>query len=202
MRFIKCTLLFSFSLSISTSAISKPTRKSFSHGAYKEEGLFNSRTDIGREPGESTYTAVLAGIKTLQPAYTRAAELAQLLTQLSPAPMISVAIIMQESSFRDVHVVVEGFDIKTGELTSVYKDLGIAQLNAGTITAFGCNKELIISHDLHESIRCHSVVLAAKMEMCKGLGKSSFRCYNSSIDKYGRVYENAVNKWLKKIERN
>lgn len=169
--------------------------------SFKEEGLFNSRTDKGRIPGESLYTSVLRGIKTLAPRYERSDELAHLLTELSPAPLVSVAIIMQESTFRDVHVMEAGFDKQTHEYHEVYKDLGIAQLNAGTIMGFKCNREKIIAHDLKESIRCHSIVLAAKMEMCKALGKNSYSCYNSTIERYRKQYETAVGRWLRRIEK-
>lgn len=180
------------------------TKKSFRHFRGVEEGLFNAKTDTAAEPHgksakENRLAAVQRAIRLLSPSYEHVGNLSQLLVDLSPNPLVSVAILMQESGFRDVHVTVQGFDTRTGELTNVYKDLGIAQINAGTIEGFHCNRSLIIAHDLHESIRCHSIVLAAKMEMCKDLGSVSWRCYNSSISKYGIQYQKAVERHLRRI---
>jgi hypothetical protein len=129
----------------------------------------------------------------------RAAALAALLMRRSPDPALSVAIIMQESAFQDVHTEFAGIDTLTARPAHVVKDLGIAQLNWGTVLEFRCDARKLLDHDLDEAIRCHSLVLHAKLILCSDLGRDAWSCYNSKSAVPRREYARAVRRWLKKM---
>lgn len=167
---------------------------------------FNSRADMHVIRGEhgTTVKTIAASISRLAPKQkSRATEIATLLMKFSPDPVLSVAIIMQESGFRDVHVMESGLDVTTHEYRSVYKDMGITQINAGTALDFRCDVDKLIQHDLVEAIKCHSRVLSAKLALCRGLGNdivSRGSCYNSTSDAPRRAYEKHIRFWMNKLK--
>ncbi len=118
----------------------------------------------------------------------RAHSLADSLVRWSPLPLLSAAIFMQESGFQDTHVMVVGLDREGHHLTTVYKDMGIAQINAATALEFKCNVDKLIQHNLEEAVRCHSKVLAAKLVLCNHLGEEAASCYNSMNEKPRKEY--------------
>jgi len=128
-------------------------------------------------------------LRALQPDLDlyRAVELSSLLNEYSPDPVLSAAILMQESGLRDVH-------------PSSTQDIGIAQIHEPTAKHYKCNLARLRKHVLSEAIQCHSRILRDKQALCRpALGKMSFLCYHSIHREKQRVYLRQITPYLRAL---
>jgi len=97
-------------------------------------------------------------------------------------PYRSVAIVAQESMFRNINT-----DI----------DIGIFQFNLFTIKAYKLDK-LRLQFDLDYATEQHIILLAKKKEYCKDI-EDSWACYHSSIPRHHATYVKLVNRYYNQI---
>jgi hypothetical protein len=131
---------------------------------------------------------IYSAILTINPKVDKelAMELSNYLSRYSKKygtnPYRSVAIIAQESMFRNVST-----DI----------DIGIFQFNLYTIKAYKIDK-LRLEFDLEYATHEHIKLLAKKKEYCKDK-TDSWACYHSSIERHRQTYIGLVNRYYNRI---
>lgn len=97
-------------------------------------------------------------------------------------PYRSVAIVAQESMFRNIST-----DI----------DIGLFQFNLFTIKAYKMDK-LRLQFDLEYATEQHVILLAKKKEYCKDK-EEAWACYHSSIPRHHATYVKLVNRYYNQI---
>lgn len=127
-------------------------------------------------------------------------------------PLRTVAIIAQESMFRNVHrkhtvlELVEECD-EAGECIEYlrkvrgYTDIGLYQFHAATIEAYGMDA-LRLRDDIEYATERHCFLLSVKLRECADLGDSAWTCYHSRTPLYREKYERMVNRYYERITNN
>lgn len=122
------------------------------------------------------------------------------------APEISVAILFQESRFKQEHT----FKIKTTSSDVCTKtacvhtiiekqkvfDLGIAQINVNTAVYYGFDLKRLYKHDMEYAIDCHFHILADKIKQCSDLGDYAWSCYHSATPQLRDKYIKLVDQYM------
>lgn len=111
-------------------------------------------------------------------------------------PYRTIAIIMQESGFRNIHVPGSVYVPKDDITIEGLKDLGLYQMNVSTIQHYGFDPAKIIE-DLEYATECHFKILKRKIKLCKNLGKDSWTCYHSKTPFYRENYKKLVNRYYR-----
>lgn len=122
-------------------------------------------------------------------------------------PMLSVAIMMQESSLDPVNTFhteehIDRYCDEKGCYEVVTKkrrviDMGVAQINVNTARAYGFDLERLFSFDLEYTIKCHFIILRDKIRMCSHLGDEAWTCYHSATEEHRLRYKDLVGRYLK-----
>lgn len=121
-------------------------------------------------------------------------------------PMISVAIIAQESMFRNVHrkqdivLFYEECDednvcVEYTKLATGYTDVGLYQFHARTIQAYGMDA-LRLRDDIEYATERHAFLLSEKLRECSRLGKEAWSCYHSATPHFRKKYVRMVGRYL------
>lgn len=126
-------------------------------------------------------------------------------------PMISVAILMQESAFRSenrfhIETKTERYCDQKGCYEKIIKDktvsdMGIAQINIGTAKFYKLDFERLFNLDTEYAIECHFLILKDKMSLCDHLGDDSWTCYHSTTEEHRLTYKRLVSRYLPKVEK-
>lgn len=103
-------------------------------------------------------------------------------------PMLSVAILNQESSLRHVNSV---HDTKHG----MRVDLSIAQINLRTANNLKLDIGRLVDGDVDYALECHFAILKAKIKMCKDQ-QHSWACYHSKTPEHKEAYRIKVQRFL------
>lgn len=121
------------------------------------------------------------------------------------SPFISVAIINQESSFRELHTYHTTNETKSScDTTSCHvittkqktvADMTLVQINIRTAIANNFDIERLFSHDLEYAIKCHFKILVKKMKMCAHLDHA-WACYHSKTPKFKDKYIKMVSRFI------
>lgn len=121
-------------------------------------------------------------------------------------PMLSVAILNQESSFRNINTfrIEKTVTQSCDESTCVKKvieehevvDMGIAQINITTALDFDLDIERLFKLDTAYAIDAHFIILNAKIEMCDHLGDEAWSCYHSATPKHRLKYVKMVSRFM------
>lgn len=132
---------------------------------------------------------VYCAIKTLQPKLdtTFAMELSNYIFKYSlrhgTNPYRTVAIIAQESMFRNINTEI---------------DIGIYQININTATAYNIDIYRL-QEDLAYATEQHILLLKRKKEYCSELAEEAWTCYHSKTHKHRTAYKIAVDRHYQKI---
>lgn len=155
---------------------------------------------------------IFCKIKKLQPTMSneRAMKLSNLIykgaLKHGTDPMITVAILNQESSFIDQHTWKIDRDVKREcdhnsckeiikEVHTV-KDMTIAQINIFTAAEYDFDLDKLFSKDVEYALECHFEILEDKIKMCSHLGDEAWSCYHSATPKHRLKYVELVSRYL------
>lgn len=155
---------------------------------------------------------IFCKIKKLQPAMSkdRAMKLSNLIYKGAKKhgtdPMVSIAILNQESSFIDQHTFTIERDVKSScnknsckeivtEIHTV-RDMTIAQINVYTAAEYGFDLDRLFSKDTEYALECHFKILESKIKMCSHLGSEAWSCYHSVTPKHRLKYVKDVSRYL------
>ena len=112
-------------------------------------------------------------------------------------PMITVAIAMQESSWRNVDRY-ETVLTKKGEYVRGVSDIGVTQFHVNTVKNLGLDTQRLRT-DLNYHIWEHTKLLKRKMRVCKSKGLAKGRewsCYHSYSPALNKHYAKLVGRFL------
>lgn len=120
--------------------------------------------------------------------------------QYGTNPHISVAIIMQESSFINKDRTVSAYVVRNGveKIEQVVTDVSMYQFHVNTIKYLGLNKDRL-RKDLDYATKQHIKLLAKKITVClnRGILKSkAWACYHSYTRKHMNKYYKLVSRFL------
>jgi len=115
-------------------------------------------------------------------------------------PHVSVAIIMQESSFRNKDRIVRAYVDRDGVEVPEYvvTDVSMYQFHVDTIENFKLDTERLRT-DLEYATEQHFKLLAKKIKVCsnRGIGKNkAWACYHSYTRKHMNKYYKLVGRYL------
>lgn len=121
-------------------------------------------------------------------------------------PMVSVAILMQESSLENIHTYkkystfekkCDNYSCKkvTSQVEEAF-DMTIAQINIDTARRYGFDLNRLFHKDLEYAIDCHFKILKDKIAMCSSIAKS-WSCYHSTTEGNRLYYIGLVERYLK-----
>ena len=121
-------------------------------------------------------------------------------------PMISLAILNQESSLRSVNTftitkkVEENCDNTSCGMKIIEEhevlDLSIAQINFNTAKAYKFDIKRLFNTDVEYALDCHYALLKDKIKQCAPLGAEAWSCYHSKTPKHRKKYVKAVSRFL------
>lgn len=168
-------------------------------------GLISSPALAGEK---SVYTKVKQFNPKMEEAYAK--RLSRVIykeaTKAGLDPLISVAILAQESSLRNINAkrkytktvhayCTESECFKTTIETEEVTDLSIAQISQATARDYKLDVERLYNLDLEYAIKSHFVILKQKMELCKELAEP-WSCYHSKTEKHRLKYIRDVSRHL------
>ena len=121
-------------------------------------------------------------------------------------PMLSVAILNQESSLRPQHTwkiskkekkwcTPDDCFYEVDEIRKVF-DMGIAMINIRTAISYGMDINKLFNHDLEYAIKSHFVILEDKIAQCAHLGDEAWSCYHSATPKWRKKYVKMVSRFI------
>lgn len=155
---------------------------------------------------------IFCKIKELQPSmsYERAMKLSNIIykgaLKHGTDPMITVAILNQESSFINQHTFTITRDVtrhcdhnsckEVIKETHTVKDMTIAQINVYTAAEYGFDLDRLFNMDTEYALECHFKILEDKIKMCKHLGDEAWSCYHSATPKHRLKYVEMVSRYL------
>jgi hypothetical protein len=121
-------------------------------------------------------------------------------------PMVSVAILNQESSFRNINTfhIEKTITQSCNESKCVKKvieehevvDMGIAQINITTALHFDLDIERLFKLDTAYAIESHFIILSSKVRTCDHLGEEAWSCYHSVTPKHRLKYVKDVSRFM------
>lgn len=121
-------------------------------------------------------------------------------------PMVSLAILNQESSLRNINTfsvnkkVTKTCDTKgcTKLVIEEYEvvDMTMAQINISTALHLNFDVNKLFNLDLDYALECHYKILNAKIKRCKNLGSEAWSCYHSVTPKHREKYVQLVSRFL------
>lgn len=109
-------------------------------------------------------------------------------------PRIVVAIIRQESGFRQVSTKRLTIDRLHGFVEEWF-DIGITQINLGTALSYKLDIERLLVDDEYQIV-AGVKILADKVKMCAHLQDAAFTCYHSTTEQHRITYEQHVRRYL------
>lgn len=121
-------------------------------------------------------------------------------------PMISVAILMQESSFKHVNTYKktesteeycsDSYCTKNITIIATVVDLGIAQINVRTAVDYKLDLNMLYNRNTEYALKAHFTILKDKVNQCKHLGEEAWSCYHSFTEEHRLRYLELVRKYL------
>lgn len=125
-------------------------------------------------------------------------------------PLRSVAIMMKESSIRNIHRKVTGlmFEEECDKFNAcktvvkeatVMTDFGPFQFSYGTIKAYKIDP-IRVETDLEYAVKWHFNILKQKQVLCSDYGQEAWSCYHSKTPHLRKSYLNQVNKIYDRIK--
>ena len=121
-------------------------------------------------------------------------------------PMISLAILNQESSLKNINTfsvtkkISKNCDDKSCSklITEEHEvvDMTIAQINIKTALDLNLDIKRLFNLDLDYALDCHYKILSLKLKLCENLGNEAWSCYHSTTPKYREKYVQMVSRFL------